>query len=72
VKTDRFPAYNTDDFRFASSVAAFGHLLRDSRYTGDVRLADVIGTAEDSLGTDDGGLRSEFVRILKQYSAIRR
>ena len=72
VKTDRFPAYNTDDFRFASSVAAFGHLLRDSRYTGDVRLADVIGSAEDSLGTDDGGLRSEFVRILKQYSAIRR
>ncbi|MCL2122367.1 MAG: VWA domain-containing protein [Clostridiales bacterium] len=72
VTIDRLLARNTADFNFASSVAAFGHLLRDSQYTGSVELAKVIEVAEGNPGMDEGGLRREFVRVLRQYRDILR
>ncbi len=72
VKTDRLLAENTADFNFASSVAAFGHLLRDSRYSGDVELGRIIAVAEGNKGLDDGKLRDEFARVLRKYQQIRR
>ena len=72
VKTDSLLAWNTSDFQFASSVAAFGHLLRQSPYSGSVEISRLIAAAEDSLGRDEGGLRREFLYILQQYQAIRR
>jgi len=71
VKTERLLARNTSDYNFAASVAAFGHLLRNSKYKGDVELAKIIEVAEGNLGMDDGKLRKEFVQILKRYQAIR-
>ncbi|MDR2898776.1 MAG: von Willebrand factor type A domain-containing protein, partial [Clostridiales bacterium] len=47
----------SSDYRFACSVAAFGHLLRDSEYKGDVAIDDILTLAENSLGTDDNGYR---------------
>lgn len=70
VKTDRLLSENTNDYNFASSVAAFGHLLRNSPYKGDVAISKIIEVAEGNLGKDDGKLRREFVQILKEYQDI--
>ena len=72
VTIDRLLERNTTDFNFASSVAAFGHLLRDSQYRGNVELEKVIEVAEGNPGMDEGGLRREFVRVLRQYRDILR
>ena len=72
VKTDRLLPVNTGDFNFASSVAAFGHLLRNSQYRGDVELAKIIEVAEGNMGLDEGKLRREFTQILKKYQNIHR
>jgi Ca-activated chloride channel homolog len=52
------------DFRFASSVAGFGMVLRDSDYKGEATFAKVRNWANASLGVDRNGLRSEFVRLV--------
>jgi Ca-activated chloride channel family protein len=72
VKTDRLLAKNSGDFNFASSVAAFGHLLRNSRYKGDVELSKIIEVADGNLGADEGKLRREFVQVLRKYQEISR
>jgi len=51
------------DFTFASAVAAFGMLLRDSEHRGQTTMEDVIAMAERSTGRDEGGYRAEFVRL---------
>ena len=61
---------NSSDFRFASAVAAFGHLLRDSQYTDDLTLSNIKSLAEDSLGRDREGYRWEFLRLLEQYDRL--
>ena len=42
---DTMSGENTDDFRFACAVAAFGHLLRGSEYTGEATLESVMQLA---------------------------
>ena len=54
-----------DDIRFASSVAGFGQLLRDSQYTGDLTWDKVIETANGARGKDEFGYRAEFVNLLR-------
>jgi Ca-activated chloride channel family protein len=70
VKIDRLLERNSGDYNFAASVAAFGHLLRNSQYKGDVELAKIIEVAGGNLGADEGKLRKEFVQILKKYQDI--
>jgi Ca-activated chloride channel family protein len=53
------------DLRFASAVALFGMLLRDSEYCGDFGLDDVVELANGALGTDPHGYRREFVQIVE-------
>lgn len=48
------------DTRFAASVAAYGMLLRGSRYAGSARWRDVIAWAAAAQGEDPGGYRAEF------------
>ena len=58
------------DFRFASSVLAYGLLLRDSQYAGKANWDWVISTAQESLGKDPSGLRTEFVQLAKSASKM--
>ncbi|MDH3222543.1 MAG: DUF3520 domain-containing protein, partial [Gemmatimonadota bacterium] len=62
VVMDRVSRPSTD-FRFATAVAGFGMLLRDSPHAGDLTLPQVIELAEGALGPDRRGYRSEFVRL---------
>ncbi|MDR2711611.1 MAG: DUF3520 domain-containing protein, partial [Clostridiales bacterium] len=70
VKQDRYLDYNTNDFNFAVSVAAFGHLLRNSSYKGNLSAWQVMAMANDSLGKDQGGYRQEFITILDKYTSF--
>ncbi len=70
VKLDDIKTKPTSDFTFASSVAIFGHLLRDSEYLGDATIDDAISMAEDSTGKDANGYRRDYVKLLKDYRRL--
>ncbi len=54
------------DFMFAASVAAFGMVLRDSKYCGATDMEEILRWARDSVGTDTQGYRSEFVDLVRE------
>ncbi|MGW8265344.1 MAG: YfbK domain-containing protein [Longimicrobiales bacterium] len=58
------------DFRFASAVAAWGMLLRESEYCSDFTLAQVETLARESLGKDEGGYRGEFLRLVETARSL--
>ena len=55
----------SSDFKFASAVAMFGQLLRNSDFKGDATYDKVIDCAEQGLGNDEKGYRREFVRLVE-------
>ncbi len=58
------------DTQFASSVALFGMILRDSEYKGQAGIPDVLRLATAGQADDRNGYRSEFMRIVKQYDRL--
>jgi Ca-activated chloride channel family protein len=59
-----------ENFRFASAVAEFGMLLRDSEFKGTSDFDHVIAMASASKGKDPYGYRQEFVRLVRIASAL--
>lgn len=55
----------SENLRFASAVAAFGLLLRDSRYKKQANFADVLKLGETSKGSDLKSYREEFLELVK-------
>lgn len=55
----------SEDFRFASSVAAFGMLLRDSHFKGTATYADVIRWATSGKGADEGKQRAALIELIR-------
>ncbi len=60
----------SNDFRFASAVAAFGMLLRDSPNKGRATYEDVIRLAWSAKGHDKQGYRSEFINLVRNAKDI--
>jgi hypothetical protein len=56
----------SEDFRFASAVATFGMLLRDSTLVGKATFADVMRWANESKGADESHQRTEFFELAKK------
>ncbi len=52
------------DFRFASAVASFGMLLRNSEYRGTATYAGVRKLASNAVGEDRNGHRAEFLDLV--------
>src|SRR6476619_3920416 len=52
------------DFAFASAVAEFGLLLRESRYKSGASFESIRELAAASIGDDPDGLRKEFVSLV--------
>jgi Ca-activated chloride channel homolog len=52
------------DFKFASAVAAFGMILRDSPHKGKATLGSVLELAEQGKGVDKEGYRAEFIQLV--------
>ena len=60
----------SEDVRFASAVASFGMLLRNSEYSQNLTLHDVLELATESRGNDTGGRRSEFIELIEKAIAL--
>lgn len=58
------------DFKFASSVAWFGLVLRDSQFITGKDLEAIEKLAKDSKGEDRDGYRKGFVDLIKEYKQI--
>jgi Ca-activated chloride channel family protein len=61
----------SDDFKFASAVAAFGMILRDSPHKGSANFAAVEEWAGEATGKDASGYRKEFVEMVKKAKALK-
>jgi Ca-activated chloride channel homolog len=60
--------------KFATSVAAFGQLLRGEAHTKDFSYDDVVALAQSGKGADNFGYRAEFitlVRLAKSAAALK-
>jgi Ca-activated chloride channel family protein len=60
----------SEDFRFASAVAGFGMLLRDSPYKGNAGFDNILNMAQTSVGKDESGYRRGFLEMIKKAQAI--
>ncbi len=63
-------ADSSDDFAFASAVASFGMLLRNSASCGELTFADVIEIGEGAVGSDRFGYRAEFLELVRKAEAV--
>ena len=61
---------SSDNFRFSSAVAAFGMLLRDSEFKGDLSYEKIQQIASLSKGNDLQGYRGEFVRLIELAEVV--
>jgi Ca-activated chloride channel family protein len=62
----------SDDFQFASAVAGFGMLLRDSPYKGDLTYEAVLKLAEAGAEHDPSGYRREFIELVRKAQSLSR
>ena len=60
----------SDNFRFATSVAGFAMLLRNSQFKGSSSYTQVIALANGSLGNDKEGYRKEFVSLVRKAAKL--
>lgn len=61
----------SSDFKFASSVAWFGLVLRQSEFIKDKDLDKMINLAKQGKFNDEDGYRSEFIRLIESYKQIK-
>ncbi len=62
----------SENFRFASEVAEFGLLLRNSEFKGMSSYEGVIRRAGASRGADFAGDRAEFIRLVEKARLLER
>ncbi|MCX7002030.1 MAG: von Willebrand factor type A domain-containing protein [bacterium] len=60
----------SENFRFASAVAEFGLLLRDSQFKGTASFNEVLERARGAKGADNDGYRAEFIRLVEQAELL--
>ena len=59
------------DFKFASAVAAFGMILRDSPHRGSATLGGVLELAGEGIGPDPRGYRQDFLDLVRRAENLR-
>ncbi len=60
----------SNNFRFSAAVAAFGQLLRVSKYQGDFNTKKIMALAEGSFDRDTEGYRAAFVKMIQKYDNV--
>jgi Ca-activated chloride channel family protein len=58
------------NIRFASAVAMFGMILRESKYLADASYDLVLEYAKDSRGKDADGYKAEFVKLVESCQLL--
>lgn len=61
----------SESFRFASSVALFGMLLKNSDYVEEGSYKDVIATAKKAKGIDKNLYRQEFIELVEKSQKLK-
>ena len=69
VQKDKESKASTD-MNFASAVALFGMHVRESQFTNNTTLNDVLDLAKLGRGKDDNGYRAEFIRLVSSYENL--
>ncbi len=59
------------DFKFASAVAGFGMILRDSAYKGNATFDSVLKLAQEGVANDPSGIRYEFVSLITKAKSLK-
>lgn len=67
---DIFTESTSQNFTFASSIAQFGLLLRDSEYKANSSWESALNLAREAKGEDKFGLRSEYIRLIQIAEAL--
>jgi Ca-activated chloride channel homolog len=67
---DRGDHHTSDDLRFASAVAAFAMVLRNSEYKGTADYNLVLALARQARGEDEEGYRQEFISMVERARAL--
>jgi len=60
----------SDNLNWATAVAGFGMILRDSEFKQDLNFSKVITMAKKSKGEDKFGYRSEFIQLVELAKSI--
>ncbi|HUR94715.1 MAG TPA: von Willebrand factor type A domain-containing protein [Gemmatimonadales bacterium] len=68
--TDRGGDKASEDMRFASAVAAFALLLRESEHRGQASFDQVLSLARGARGEDEEGHRGEFIGLVEAAKAL--
>lgn len=61
----------SDNLKFASAVAQFGLLMRDSRFKGNSSFASLKNLANSSLGNDLKGYRNDFIKLTEKAGRLK-
>lgn len=69
LTSDAYSPEASDNMKWASSVAAFGMLLRESEYSGTANY-DMIIQLADSTSHNDDPLKNEFISLVKSYAKL--
>lgn len=67
-----YTAQPDEDYRFASAVAEFALLLKNSDYAGDASLPALIERARAAKGIDSDGYRAQFVQLAELAETMMR
>ena len=72
LTADDIPSFDaaSEDFRFASAVAAFGMKLRGSPDAGKISWSEIQDIARGALGNDPGSYRAEFLTLIEKAKAV--
>lgn len=62
----------SDDFRWASAIAAMGMLLRDSPFRGNLTWPEVRAMAAGALGKDSDGYRKQALDLIDAAARMKR
>ena len=60
----------SNNIKFASAVAEFGLLLRDSEFKGEANYEHLIKLARSAKGEDTEGYRAEFIRLAEMAADL--
>ncbi|MBS1734348.1 MAG: VWA domain-containing protein, partial [Bacteroidetes bacterium] len=60
------------NLRFASAVAEFGMLLRESAFRADASYQQVLELARAASGDDEEGYRAEFLKLVEKAGALKK
>ena len=58
------------NLEWASAVAEFGMLLRDSKFKGTATVKNALALARSSKGQDSEGYRAEFIKLIEAYQLM--